>query len=189
MTKINLKKAKEILKEQGYDLILDYDEAVEERYNLIEDLLFRLYSRSEIQDSSNMRDFENYFNSKYEIILRKFIKLFDDNDAIADIYWDIIDYIIEELEKENVDFKFNPLNNDLNLEEIMKRKNNKEFYVLHYDLKTTEYLNEIEFVNLNTAIMQYKGTTPKKGERIEIMYAPVNNCENNAVIAWKVKED
>ena len=73
---------------------------------------------------------------------------------------------------------------------IEKRKNYKDFYVLHYDTKTTEYHNEIVFMTLSDAIIEYLGNEPiNVNDRVELVFSPEDDDEefsDNVVLMSKM---
>lgn len=59
---------------------------------------------------------------------------------------------------------------------IKERKNCKDWYVLHYNTKTTEYLNEIVFKTLEEAKKEFNEATFLCDEdRIELIFSPEEN--------------
>lgn len=74
---------------------------------------------------------------------------------------------------------------------IEKRSNELCWYVLHYDTKTTAYLNEIEFQTYDDAMKKFKKEKPlTPADRVELIFAPFQNdseFEENMVIYYKIK--
>lgn len=68
----------------------------------------------------------------------------------------------------------------------MRRKNKQEYYVLHYDTKTNEYLNKIELKTLNIAFKEFINAKHiNENDRIELIYAPIDNTRDNKIIITK----
>ena len=62
------------------------------------------------------------------------------------------------------------------IEAISERADKKDWYVLKYDVKTTEYNNEIVFKTLDEADEEWKKTKPSyQDERIELIFSPEEN--------------
>lgn len=62
------------------------------------------------------------------------------------------------------------------IEAISERADKKDWYVLKYDVKTTEYNNEIVFKNLDEAEEEWRKTKPSyRDERIELIFSPEEN--------------
>ena len=62
------------------------------------------------------------------------------------------------------------------IEAISERADKKDWYVLKYDVKTTEYNNEIVFKTLDEAEEEWKKTEPSyQNERIELIFSPEEN--------------
>lgn len=62
------------------------------------------------------------------------------------------------------------------IEAISERADKKDWYILKYDVKTTEYNNEIVFKTLDEAEEEWKKTEPSyKDERIELIFSPEEN--------------
>ena len=121
---------------------------------------------------------------------------FDDNDYAMEIYWDCVKECLEEIFDDNVvNFKYNPFNNeDMEyVKEIIKTRadNDNEFYVLHYDVENSDYLNEIVFTDLKTAVAIFEGSTQiNNNDRIELIFSPDDDeFGDNVVMAWKGKEE
>ena len=72
---------------------------------------------------------------------------------------------------------------------IRNRSEHIDWYVLHYDLDTTDYLNDIEFSNLADAWKKFKSEKPYSvSDRVELMFAPEwtdEEFEDNVVINFK----
>jgi hypothetical protein len=72
---------------------------------------------------------------------------------------------------------------------IRLRKNELDWYVLKYDVKTTEYNNEIVFKTLDEAVKEFSETEPSYAdERIELIFAPEMDDPDygdNVVINYK----
>ena len=83
--------------------------------------------------------------------------------------------------------RFNPSNEDVN--EILKlRQHSDVFYVLVYDIKTTQYKNEMEFMTFEKANKKFLNTKAGEGERVELMFAPEHTdslFKDNVVIMSK----
>ena len=83
------------------------------------------------------------------------------------------------------------MNKDLEIvrEAILKRADYKDWYVLRYNLKTTEYNNEIVFKTYNEAVEEFKNSLPNnEDERVELIFAPEKNDKeffDNILIAHK----
>lgn len=78
------------------------------------------------------------------------------------------------------------------IEDAMEqRKNQKDWYVLKYDIKTTEYNNEIIFQTFDKACTKYLKTySSYPEERIELIFAPEEEDEDfseNAVVISKIQ--
>ncbi len=59
-----------------------------------------------------------------------------------------------------------------------------EFYVLHYNTKTSEYGNEIVFKHFENAMHIYREEKPHNGDdRVELVYSPIKG--DNIVIISK----
>jgi hypothetical protein len=77
---------------------------------------------------------------------------------------------------------------------IMERRNYPDWYVLHYDTKTTAYLNEIEFMNFGNAMAKYNKELPYSStDRVELMFSPMEDddmFDENVLICSKlIKEE
>lgn len=74
-------------------------------------------------------------------------------------------------------------------EEIKKHPKTKQWYVLRYDVKTTEYKNEIVFKTYKQALKEFKNTMPHdENERVELMFAPKNGDNIVAIYkTWQTK--
>lgn len=69
---------------------------------------------------------------------------------------------------------------------LLEHANEESFYVLHYDVETTEYLNEIVVTTLGQAVEKFAVSKPKKvTDRIELIYTPLDLDEVNRVVATK----
>ena len=72
---------------------------------------------------------------------------------------------------------------------ISERGDEKDWYVLKYDVKTTKYNNEIVFKTLDEADEEWKKTEPSYlGERIELIFSPKENdpeFKDNILIKYK----
>ena len=72
---------------------------------------------------------------------------------------------------------------------IKLRANKKDWYVLKYDTRTTEYNNEIVFKTLAEAYDEFVKSEPSYlDERIELIFAPEENdvlFGDNMVINYK----
>lgn len=107
MTKISLEMAKQILKSQGLEIQVSLKEALLERFWIIEDIKVRLDERVEdgkfaIEEAKLIQD---NINRHINDVESDFEVAFDDNDLISDIYWEIIDLLID---------KYNPDNSENN---------------------------------------------------------------------------
>lgn len=107
MTKISLEMAKQILKSQGLEIQVSLKEALLERFWIIEDIKARLDERVEdgkfaIEEAKSIQD---NINRHINDVESDFEVAFDDNDLISDIYWEIIDLLID---------KYNPDNSENN---------------------------------------------------------------------------
>ena len=75
---------------------------------------------------------------------------------------------------------------------IKNRSEHIDWYVLHYDVDTGDYLNEIEFSNLADAWELFKGEKPYTiNDRVELVFAPEFNDEeffDNIVVNYKMKK-
>lgn len=59
---------------------------------------------------------------------------------------------------------------------IDKRSQHKDFYVLHYNMVTTEYLNDIVFMTYDEAKALYEQSKSISVEdRVELIFAPADN--------------
>jgi hypothetical protein len=76
---------------------------------------------------------------------------------------------------------------------IKDRRNNLDWYVLHYNTKTTEYMNEIEFMNYDDALEKFINEKPySSDDRVELIFSPTEDdetYENNLVIDTKCLEN
>lgn len=97
MKKICLEEAKKVLKEQGYEIVTSLSEALLERYSLFEDIEYRIQElvenkkiASEKVDSLKKVILKNKTNIEYD-----FADYFNDNEIINEVYWIIIDNLIE----------------------------------------------------------------------------------------------
>lgn len=178
MKKINLKEAKRILKEQGYEIEVGYDEALLERFDLIYDLLYYFSSCFEKElDDVTKEDMKNFLKNKKDLIEYLFINSFGESELIADIYDDTLSYIFKELKNKSLS-EIKLISNDM-YEIINKDLNNACFYVLHYELTTSAYLNEIYFLDFKTAVMEFLGAKPiNENDRVELIYSPMDNGDN-----------
>jgi hypothetical protein len=72
---------------------------------------------------------------------------------------------------------------------VKARANAKDWYVLKYDTKTTDYNNEIIFKTLDEAVKEFSETEPSYAdERVELMFAPEDgdpDFGDNVVINYK----
>jgi len=72
---------------------------------------------------------------------------------------------------------------------VKERADVKDWYVLKYDTKTTEYNNEIVFKTLDEAVKEFSETEPSYAdERIELIFAPeIDDPDygDNVVINYK----
>lgn len=202
--KINLEQAKKILMLQGYEVQLTYEEVQEERFDVIADAIDEFtrkledgdyskncYSGLELDDAC-YETIENFVRKHGDKIKRDFNRWFDDNDLVSDIFWECIgNAITEAMDDLEDEFTFNPLTEEVDYVHVIERKRGLEnvFYVLHYDVKTGKYLNEIISVPLKTAIALYDGSVPlNENDRIELIFAPVDGDDefsDNVVMAWK----
>lgn len=70
---------------------------------------------------------------------------------------------------------------------VRLRKDELDWYVLKYDVKTTEYNNEIVFQTYNEAIEKYNNTHSSYiNERIELIFSPKDDDvfkENELVLS------
>lgn len=73
---------------------------------------------------------------------------------------------------------------------IESRKNKLDFYVLIYNTKTTEYLNDIVFQNYEEALKKFNATNTNDVDVVvEIIFSPKENDEeyfDNVVIRRKL---
>lgn len=190
MEKINLEQARAILEKQGYILEIGYDEALTERYNVIEDAKENIITQNNFKQQTTEDAIRNFFVSKNDELEDKFIKLFDDNDAISDIFWDCIDSasksLIEEVCKK---FEYQPpkgVTKEQINEIVSKFKETECFYVLHYNTKTKGHLNYIESTTLDIAIIQYLGSEQiNEYDRIELVFNWLNYSDESIVLSWK----
>ena len=98
----------------------------------------------------------------------------------------------EDVEDYRVDVEVKPLSpNDEEYvrDAIRNRSEHFDWYVLHYDTETTDYLNDIEFSNLKDAWEKFKGEEPmSKSDRVELIFAPEfsdDEFEDNVVVTYK----
>ena len=98
----------------------------------------------------------------------------------------------EEIEDYRVDVEIKPLNSgdeEYIKDAIKKRSESFDWYVLHYDTKTTDYLNDIEFSTLKDAWEKFKEEEHyNESDRIEIIFAPEfadEEFEDNVVVTYK----
>lgn len=72
---------------------------------------------------------------------------------------------------------------------VEMRANKKDWYVLKYNTKTTEYNNEIVFKTLNEAYKEFMNTNPTcLDERIELIFSPDRDdtvFSDNIVVNYK----
>ncbi|MBR3208904.1 MAG: hypothetical protein IKF82_01415 [Bacilli bacterium] len=102
-------------------------------------------------------------------------------------------FILEDFFNNKHIIELNPLN-DYELTAInyalQKRGLNLDWYVLRYDVETTEYNNEIVFKDIIEAYEEFLNTEPNyPNERIELVFAPSDEDEEfgeNMVINYKV---
>ena len=89
---------------------------------------------------------------------------------------------------------FNPLDTSAHsiayaLAAITERANAKDWYVLLYNMETTEYDNEIVFMTLDEAYEEFaKHTASYDNQRVEIMFAPEDGDQefsDNCVVKFK----
>ncbi len=75
------------------------------------------------------------------------------------------------------------------IDAVDNRKDYLDWYVLHYDVKTTGYNNDIVFKTFDEALDEYIQEKPfYKNDRVELMFAPAiddKNFHNNIVIMSK----
>ena len=75
------------------------------------------------------------------------------------------------------------------IEAVLERADKKDWYVLKYDVETTEYNNEIVFKTLDEAEEEWKKAEPSyQDERIELIFSPEENDPefgNNLLIKYK----
>lgn len=90
--KISLEKAREILKEQGYEVELTLKEALLERFSIIEDI--KLYVQENETIPEQAQKIMDIIHENKVNIESDFERYFDDNDTIANVYWEIIRTII-----------------------------------------------------------------------------------------------
>lgn len=76
------------------------------------------------------------------------------------------------------------------IEAITERGNEKDWYMLKYDVKTTEYNNDIVFKTLDEANEEWKKTKPSyPDERIELIFAPTQDdpkFKDNVLVKYKM---
>ena len=59
-----------------------------------------------------------------------------------------------------------------------------EFYVLHYNIKTSGYGNEIVFMSFKDAMEVYINEKPfNELDRVELVYSPIQNEDNVVIIS------
>ena len=203
MQKITLTEARKLLAKQNLEIQLTYNEAFQERYNVVEDCVCTLMQNNTFKKGYGQGDDElspismqKFLETKKEQITNKLMDAFDDNDYAMEIYWDCVKECLEEIFNDNVKkFKYNPFEKeDMEyIEEIIKNRanNDNEFYVLHYDVETSDYLNEIVFTDLKTAVAIFEGSTQiNENDRIELIFSPDDEeFGENVVMAWKGKEE
>ena len=79
--------------------------------------------------------------------------------------------------------------------EVLKNKRGhlNDWYVLRFDMKTTDYNNNIVFQNYQDAFEKFKGFEPRyKEERIELIFAPTEDdktYKDNELIIVKYHDD
>ena len=197
MKKINLEEAKEILKNQGYEIELDLKEAFKEQFWVEMDSRNHLLETYDISDITNQKGISKFISMHKKELEDYCFKQFSDNDAISEMYLAIIERAVSNLLNEELSkFKINPLSNDIYIrreaEEAVKYRQTKRYwYVLHYNPETTEYLNKIEFLTFREAAALFLGSEPLcKEDRVELMFAPDEDDDedfgDNIVVAWKI---
>lgn len=180
MKKINLSEAKKILEQQGYTLKIKYDEALLERYNILEDLFEYFYFNEDTQcyyESDLLTGaIQSQLQEHKDLLKQKFVKYYDDNETICDTFWNIIRALAEMLlDKSLSEFDFNPSDKSVEYVKELARRNELEsrFCVLHINSKTSEQLNQVELAPLKEAILMYNGSVPvNSDDRIELRYYP-----------------
>ena len=72
---------------------------------------------------------------------------------------------------------------------IRDRGEDKDFYILRYDIETTEYNNRIVFKNFKDAASEFNISKPNyKNERVELMFSPEEDdlkYGDNIVLMYK----
>ena len=74
-------------------------------------------------------------------------------------------------------------------EAIEKRGETNSWYVLHFDVKNADYLNEIEFKSYSEAVEQFEKETPiNDNDRVELIFSPEetdNEFSDNIILKTK----
>ncbi len=177
MQKINLKQARELLKEQGYELQIDYDEALLERYDIIADMedSFERHSSDDNISEEEIKMVSDYFKENKKYFQNRFIKLFDDNDAICDIYWDIIFNLIDTKKDELAHVLYSKLNMELQML-VDRNRHRGNFEIVHYDVKANKRLNNSEFMDFGDAALVFEVSKPiNENDEIRLI------CYDNAI--------
>lgn len=74
-----------------------------------------------------------------------------------------------------------------NVDFLLEHKDEMAFYVLHYDIKTNKYLNEIVFKTLYEAVKEFTKAEPKiPQDRIELIYSSLDEKIDNVIVAYKI---
>lgn len=72
------------------------------------------------------------------------------------------------------------------IEEINTRQNELEWYILHFNVLTTDYENEIIFTTYEEALNNFLKAKPYHCyDRIELIYSPMDETKENVVIFSK----
>lgn len=72
------------------------------------------------------------------------------------------------------------------IEEINTRQSELEWYVLHFNVLTTDYENEIIFTTYEEALAKFLKAKPYHCyDRIELIYSPMDQIKDNVVVFSK----
>lgn len=95
-------------------------------------------------------------------------------DFLTDIQrHEVLESIIRQIQEANVMREFD-FDGTIGYE-VEHLKTDNEYYVLHYDVETTEYLNPIVFSNYKDALDKYKlERFYNSNDRIELIYSPID---------------
>lgn len=91
---------------------------------------------------------------------------------------------------EGVNVKFDIISSEDRLRAIGEHSNDFNWYVLHWDMKTNKYLNDIVFTDFSSAIKQFKEAEfLNENDRIELIYSSEDEDEPNFIFCAISKAD